>query len=161
MKIHWKKKSTKTWSSRRSVRASSHQLRNQTIRQVSRPNLSSNSAPFQFTALALSKIRRLRSPSLLCRCCKRHRRNFIAQCIPVPEAGLTLIRLARPVPVINSRKLFTIPLRLQHHHLNWLIQQVHSNNRRYGHEFLCQKTSKKTKSFDNIGLLRVWRAFFV
>lgn len=140
---------------RRSLRASTHQLPNRTIRQASRPNL--NSVPFQFMALAPFKIRRFRSPSPLCRCYKRRRRNFIAQCSLVPEAGLMLIRLAHPVPLINSRKLFTIPLRLHHHHLNWLIQQVHSNNRRYGHEFLCQKSKKK--SFDNIGLLRVWPLF--
>lgn len=99
---------------------------------------------FQFMALAPFRAKRLQSHSLPCRCYKRLHHNFIAHRSLVPEAGLMLnIHHARPAPFINSRKTFTIPPRL-HHHLNWVIQQVHSDNRRYGHEFLSHRKEKKT-----------------
>lgn len=104
-----------------------------------------NNVPFRFIALALFKAkRRPQSPFLPCHCCKRTHHNFIALFTAVLEAGLMLIRHVHPAPVINSRKLFTIPLQLHHHHLNWLIQPVRLDNRRYGQEFLSQK---KTQSF--------------
>lgn len=96
-----------------------------------------SNVPLLFIALAPFKIKRPRSPSLLCRCFKRLRHNFIAHRFPVPEAGLMSSHPARPAPLFISRKLFTLPLRL-HHHSNCLIQQVHWDNRRYGHEFLTQ-----------------------
>lgn len=115
--------------------------------QDSRLKLNSNNVPFQFIALVPFKTKHhSQSPFLPCRCCKRPHHNFIVPLMAVPEAGLMLIRHVRPAPAINSQTLFTIRLRLQHHHLNWLIQQVHSNNRRYGQKFLSQQKKKEEKT---------------
>lgn len=138
------------------------QLPNQTIRpsfRLSRPKLNSNNVPFQFIALAPFKTQHLRSLSLPCHCCKRPLHNFIARVSLVPEAGPTLIRLVLRVPLINSRKLFTMPLRLHHHHLSWLIQQVHSNNRRYGHEFLTQAKNINLWQYRTVASLTFWLVF--
>lgn len=133
------------------------QLPNKTMHplfQDSRLKHNSNNVPFQFIALAPFKPKHhSQSPSLPCHCCKRTHHNFIVPLTAVLEAGLMLIRHVRPAPAINSRKLFTIPLRLQHHHLNWLIQQVHSDNRRYGQEFLSQK---KNQSFSISDVLYIF-----
>lgn len=123
----------------------------QTIRlsfRNKRPKLNNSNVPFRFTALARFKARLLHSRLfLLCLCCKQVRHKFKTHHMVVPEAGrmFLLPRLAHLVPLINSQKLFTITLRLQHHH--WAIQQVHSDNRRYGHEFLPPQWKKKGKTF--------------
>lgn len=118
------------------------QLRNRPTRpqrrslceSLNRPKHNS-SDPFRFTASAHFRAKRLRSPSLLCHYCKRPHRNFIVRCMEALEAGLMLIRFAHPaLPLINSRT-FTMPLRMQRR-FNWLIQQAHWDNRRYGQEFL-------------------------
>lgn len=119
------------------------QLPNQTMRHLSfknsRPKHNSN-VPFQFIALVPFNIKhRPRNLCLPCHCCKPHH-NFIPLYTPVPEAGLMLIRRVHLVLLINSRKLFTIPLRLK-----WLIQQVRMDNRRYDRENLTKQ--KKNNLF--------------